>query len=65
MNLAPINLEHGEVFGSLTVLSKVKASNGNTLYRVGCTCGFSGLFFSAKKLMSGKVKACRKCTEGT
>jgi hypothetical protein len=63
MNLAPITLEHGEVYGKLTVLGKVKKYDGRTLYRVGCVCGHSGLILSARKLMSGKVKACRKCEQ--
>lgn len=61
MILAAPKLEHGEVYGKLTVLGSVKKYNGTTLYRVGCVCGHSGLLFSARKLMSGKVKACRRC----
>jgi hypothetical protein len=64
MQLAPINLEREERFGKLTVLAKVKNYRGKTLYRCGCVCGFSSTFLTARKLMSGKVKACRKCTEG-
>ena len=60
MQLAPITLQHGERYGRLTVLAKVKSSNGWS-YRCGCECGTSDNYFKAKKLMSGKVKACRKC----
>lgn len=61
MNLQTPKLEHGEVYGKLTVLESVKKPNGTTMYRVGCVCGHSGLFYSARKLMSGQVKSCRKC----
>jgi hypothetical protein len=64
MNLAPVTIEREERFDKLTVLAKVKNYRGKTLYRCGCVCGFSATFLTARKLMSGKVKACRKCTEG-
>ena len=62
MNPAPVKLDHGERYGKLTVLAKVKNYRGKTLYRCGCVCGFSSTFLTARKLMSGKVKACRKCS---
>ena len=55
MNLAPINLEHGERYGKLTVLRK-----RGRRYSVGCVCGWR-FKVSARKLMTGQVKACLKC----
>lgn len=59
MELRPIVLEHGERYGKLTVLRK-----RGRRYSVGCECGFRFLI-SAKKLMSGKVTACTKCTKAS
>ena len=55
-----MTLEHGERFGQLTVLDKVKTSHG-WRYRVGCTCGYSMGLESAKRLISGRITSCRKC----
>jgi hypothetical protein len=60
MLLAPITLEHGEVYGKLTVLDRVHTKRG-TRYRVGCTCGYSGMLLRAAQLMKGSVKGCLKC----
>lgn len=57
MNLAPIVLSHGELFGKLKVLEKLPHGR----YRVGCKCGRSNISFRAKALMSGRVKCCKKC----
>lgn len=63
MNLKPITLEHGERFGKLTVLERVKGVDGRGWrYRVGCECGYQGMKpLRAAQLMKGKVTACRKC----
>lgn len=55
--LSPVRLEHGERYGKLTVLRK-----RGRRYRCGCECGFRQLV-SAKALMSGRVKACDRCTK--
>ena len=55
-----MTLEHGERYGQLTVLDKVKTSHG-WRYRVGCVCGYSLGLESAKRLMSGRITSCRKC----
>lgn len=47
-------LEHGERYGKLTVLTKIKTARG-TKYRCGCTCGFSGVLLRAAQLMKGSV----------
>lgn len=58
MNLAPVSLEWGEVYGSLKVLEKL--SNGK--YRVGCTCGFSKDAYRANALMrAGGHTRCSRC----
>lgn len=49
MNLTP-TLEHGEKYGSLTVLRKVKKDHR---WKVGCTCG-ARFEVSARKLMRVK-----------
>ncbi len=56
MNLAPITLEHGERYGKLIVLRQ-----RDNRYSVGCECGFRFLV-TARKLMSGEVKACGRCS---
>jgi hypothetical protein len=63
MNLAPIQLEHGERYGHLTVLEKVKGEYQGWKYRCGCECGNSAFFVRAGALMSGRVKACNRCEE--
>lgn len=57
MNLAPTVLHFGETFGSLRVLEKLPHGR----YRVGRKCGRSNISFRAKALMSGRVKACKRC----
>lgn len=54
-------LEHGERYGKLTVLTKIKTARG-TKYRCGCVCGYSGVLLRAAQLMKGSVTACLKCT---
>jgi hypothetical protein len=60
MILRPVELEHGERYGKLTVLGKVKTKNG-TRWRCGCECGFSGVLVRTNELMKGRVKSCLKC----
>ena len=61
MNLAPVELQHGERYGKLTVLAKVKTRRG-WRYRVGCDCGYSGMLLRARQLMKGRITACTKCS---
>lgn len=58
--MIPIALEHGKIFGKLTVLGTVKTKRGNR-YRVGCECGYSGMLLRAAQLTKGSVTACLKC----
>lgn len=60
MDLPSITLEHGERYGKLTVLYKCSSDKRGPKYRVGCACGHR-LKVSAKKLMRGEVKECRRC----
>jgi hypothetical protein len=57
----PIELQHGERYGQLTVLKKVKSKRG-WRYRCGCACGFGFVIANATQLMKGRVTACLKCT---
>lgn len=50
-------LEHGERYGSLTVLRKLPSGK----YRCGCVCGFSDVKVRANALMRGRVKSCKRC----
>lgn len=61
MILAPVTIEHGERFGKLTVLRKLKSEKRGPRYVCGCACGFKNLIASANQLMRGRVKACLKC----
>lgn len=61
MTTKPIELEHGERYGKLTVLKKIKTKRG-IRYRCGCTCGNSDTIVRAAQLMKGRVTACLKCT---
>ncbi len=62
-----MNIEHGAVFGKLTVLRKATNTRGdgsnvgNARFRCGCVCGYSGLIVRGTDLRSGKVWACVKC----
>ncbi len=58
MDLAPVKLEPGEIYGKLTVRFK---SRDRGHYICGCICGYSKVKVSATQLMRGKVKACLKC----
>ena len=60
MELKPVTMEKGEVYGKLTVLAKVKTKNG-LKWRCGCQCGFSGVLVRTNELLKGKIKACLKC----
>jgi hypothetical protein len=63
MNLEPVVLHHGEVYGKLTVLGKVeKSMRGGQLYRCGCECGYKNVVARAGQLLKGKVKSCLKCS---
>ena len=53
-----IVLDHGERYGSLTVLKKLPSGK----YKCGCICGFTGVKASAKALMRGFVKSCKRCS---
>lgn len=64
MSLGPITLSHGERYGKLTVLRKIK-SHGGWQYRCGCECGNSKTIVTAKKLMKDKVRACANCRNST
>lgn len=61
MTTKPIELEHGERYGKLTVLKKIKTKRG-IRYRCGCTCGNSDTIVRAAQLMKGSVTACLKCS---
>lgn len=62
MNLAPVTLNHGEIYGQLTVLAIFKRGGGRpNHYRVCCACGFSKDHYSARKLMRGLVTKCSRC----
>ena len=60
MILKQPTLNHGERYGKLTVLGKVKTAHG-WKYRVGCVCGNSRELHNAYRLMKGKVTQCGKC----
>ena len=59
MNAAP---EHGDRYGRLTVLAKVKTKEGRRRYRVGCECGYSGTLARKSHLNSGRMTECFKCS---
>lgn len=65
MGITPkkLELEHGDKFGNLTVLKKIRTPSGRTRYRVGCTCGNSSRLVRATDLTKGRVTACLKCSE--
>lgn len=58
---AAVELQHGERFGRLTVLRKVKAGRGFR-YSCGCDCG-KRCAPNATQLMKGRVKECWKCAK--
>lgn len=64
MNLAPIVLEHGERFGSLTVIETVISKQRGKKYRCGCICGNAFFYAKARQLMRGEVKECARCSKG-
>jgi hypothetical protein len=39
VNLPPTTLEHGERYGSLTVLRKITSKKRGPRYQCGCDCG--------------------------
>ena len=54
-----MSLEHGERYGTLTVLGSIKTKHG-TKYRVGCTCGFSKQLVRENRFNRGQEK-CARC----
>jgi ribosome-associated translation inhibitor RaiA len=64
MELKPVEMSHGEKFGQLTVLGKVKTKNG-VRWRCGCRCGFSGVLVRTNDLLKGRVTSCLKCSQTT
>lgn len=62
-----MNIDHGTVFGKLTVLRRATNTKvggqygGNARFRCGCVCGFQGVIARGTDLRSGKVWACVKC----
>lgn len=64
MNVAPITLRHGETFGRMTVLRKMDAAAFRGRYQLGCECGNTHVYFTAKALMSGRAKECKRCADG-
>ena len=64
MNLAPIELEHGERFANLTVLEKIVSDKRGPKYRCGCACG-KRVYAKARQLMRGEVTACVRCSANT
>jgi len=63
MELKPVTLEHGERYGRLTVLAKVKVPGRGPAYRCACDCGFQKFYARASHLMRGKVKSCVRCRD--
>ena len=53
-----MNLDHGERYGKLTVLRKTPSGK----YICVCICGTPRTKASAKQLMRGEVKECRRCS---
>jgi len=51
MLLEQTTLEHGETFGKLRVIERVKTPAGRTRYRVGCECGYSGMLVRMSHLL--------------
>lgn len=63
VNLAPVELEHGERYGKLTVLRKVMAPAGKKRgpkWMCGCDCGNTRAV-KTRQLMRGEVTACVRC----
>lgn len=58
MNLKPVTLERGEVYGSLVVLRK---AGRNNRYMCGCKCGTRIFYAKARELMRGTVTKCKRC----
>jgi hypothetical protein len=61
MQLVPVTIEHGEVFGKLTVLRKIVSKERGPRYVCGCICGSKKRIATANQLMKGTVKSCLKC----
>lgn len=62
ITLKKLELAHGDRFGKLTVLEKVKTKKGRTLYRCGCECGNSSRLVRAADLTKGRVTGCLACS---
>lgn len=62
-----MNIDHGTVFGKLTVLRKATNTRGdgrnvgNARYRCGCACGYGRVIVRGTDLRSGKVSSCVRC----
>lgn len=56
-------LQHGERFGKLTVLRRVKKNRSGQRYKCGCVCGSKDTVASATALMKGRVTSCRACAQ--
>jgi hypothetical protein len=65
MNLKPIEIEHGERYGNLTVLEKVISRKRGPKYKCGCACGYQPIYLKARQLMKGEVTACLRCCANT
>jgi hypothetical protein len=64
MELKPVELEHGERYGKLTVLRKHSTKRkGSILWRCGCVCGYSGVLVRTNDLLKGRVTSCLKCSQ--
>lgn len=57
-----IVLHHGERYGKLPALDRVKTAHG-LRWRVGCVCGYSGMLVRTNELLKGRRTACLKCSE--
>lgn len=63
VNHKPIQLEHGERYGKLTVLEKVISRKRGPKYKCGCACGFQPIYLKARQIMKGEIKSCHRCKE--
>lgn len=61
MKLAPVTLERGERYGTLTVLRKARRPGHGPSYQCGCDCGVRIVYATANELLRGKVTRCRRC----
>jgi hypothetical protein len=59
--LPTLTIDHGERFGKLTVLEKIRSKKRSPKYRCGCVCGYSKVEATAQQLMRGRKTSCLKC----